>query len=130
MSFELETAWMPNADASTENGDQHAKIELARFTRRPKQVVMAPGVPNPEEWLMTAAQDRPRLEGLTPWFSGGTTPAHIGWYERHFNHTSQVLGCKSMNWWDGQQWRLGPHLGIHPRQVGSYPAWRGMMASA
>lgn len=124
MSFMLGIAWNPGAD--TADGSQP---EQTRCAAPPKHTTATQGAPSPEEWLVTTRRDRPQLDGLTPWYAGSTTPKRIGWYERHFHYTSQILGCKSMNWWDGKQWRLGPHMEIHPRQVGSYPAWRGKMES-
>lgn len=60
------------------------------------------------------------MPGVTPWFCGNTQPARVGCYQRIF--TDGVFH----HWWDGECW-LGWEGGMaHWRQVGDYPAWRGL----
>ena len=76
----------------------------------------------PEQWLAKTAALHP-CEGLTPWFGGDTQPARVGYYERKF-----VDGIHRQ-FWDGRRWRAGEGGAAHWRQVGDYPAWRGLRAS-
>jgi hypothetical protein len=80
---------------------------------------------NPIEWLKTANKRRPKLPHTTEWFNGLTAPMRPGWYERHFTD-SPVIGDASMQWWDGACWYIEPYGLPHWRQVGDYPAWRGL----
>jgi hypothetical protein len=81
---------------------------------------------SPIEWLKTANHRRPKLPHTTEWFSGLTAPTQPGWYERHFTD-SPVIGDVSMQWWNGKQWYAHPRNVLpHWRQVGDYPAWRGL----
>ena len=75
------------------------------------------------------ANDRnPQLPFTTPWFDGTTKPERVGFYERHFTYSMMNGGVKwSMQYWDGEFWRIGGPSGKeHWRQVGDYPAWRGL----
>lgn len=56
-------------------------------------------------------------------------PTEVGWYERHFTD-SLIIGDSTMHWWDGQVWRNKPDGIVHWRQVGDYPAWRGLSLPA
>jgi hypothetical protein len=80
---------------------------------------------SPLEWLLTANKRRPKLPHTTKWFSGLTSPALPGWYERHFID-SPSIGDATMQWWDGEFWRANPEWAMHWRQVGDYPCWRGL----
>jgi hypothetical protein len=85
---------------------------------------------DPFKWLETASRRRPKLPHTTEWFSGLTKPTRPGWYERHFAD-SPVIGDASMHWWDGKKWYAHPRNVLpHWRQVGDYPAWRGLNAPA
>jgi hypothetical protein len=77
---------------------------------------------DPIEWLAEANRRHANQE-YTPWFVGTTWPSRIGWYERCF--TDGTL----RQWWNGRAW-LTSNLSLareHWRQVGDYPAWRGLM---
>ena len=80
---------------------------------------------DPTNWLQVANERKPSSEGLTPWFSGIQMPAHVGWYERHFTDSMLLAPEQSMQYWDGQYW-LTAQGRQHHRQVGQYPAWRGL----
>lgn len=82
---------------------------------------------DPSQWLQIANDRKPFSEGLTPWFPGTQAPVHIGWYERHFTDSTILKPEESMQYWDGQYWLTAK--GRHPRQVGEYPAWRGLTRS-
>lgn len=75
-------------------------------------------------WLEVANERSPKLPFVTDWFDGTTKPVRIGYYERHFTD-SPVIGAASMQYWDGEVWRTS-HGMAHWRQVGDYPAWRGL----
>lgn len=80
---------------------------------------------SPQEWLAVVERLRPRTEGLTDWFPGDVTPAHQGWYERFFTDSTAIASGHSMQYWDGQSWLIEAGR-PHWRQVGDYPAWRGI----
>lgn len=85
---------------------------------------------SPLEWLETANRRRPKLPHTTEWFSGLTKPKLVGWYERHFTD-SPMIGDHTVQWWDGLNWYARPDAAMpHWRQVGEYPAWRGLSAPA
>lgn len=81
---------------------------------------------SPAEWLDVANRRRPKLPHTTEWFDGTTAPTLPGWYERHFTDSPRI-GHATMQWWDGEFWRAHPEWAMHWRQVGDYPAWRGLM---
>lgn len=79
-------------------------------------------------WIAMAELRRPKMPNSTYWFDGTThlEPERTGSYERHFTASSE-LGDATMQWWDGALWRVGGADGLpHWRQVGDYPAWRGL----
>jgi hypothetical protein len=80
---------------------------------------------NPFAWVTVANERMPRLPFTTDWFDGMTKPVRVGWYERHFTD-SMSIGILSMQYWDGECWRVRPDGQPHWRQVGDYPAWRGL----
>ena len=74
-------------------------------------------------WVVIANQRVPKTNLVTDWFCGEVAPVHIGFYQRYF-----VDGV-FMQFWDGATWR-GRKNGVpHWRQVGDYPAWRGLTQS-
>lgn len=79
----------------------------------------------PKRWLVTANARRPKLPNTTDWYPGTARPARVGWYERHFTD-SPLIGDATMQYWDGEFWRRSPTGAAHWRQVGDYPAWRGL----
>lgn len=84
-----------------------------------------PLVLEPVTWREIAARSRPKLARTTEWFDGATAPVHPGWYERYFTDSANI-GDATMQWWDGEFWRSRPNGAAHWRQVGDYPAWRGL----
>lgn len=72
-----------------------------------------------ENWLLFTRREHPRQTGLTDWLSGNQSPVHAGWYERSF--TDSLI----FHYWDGEKW-LTRDGKPHWRQVGDYPAWRGL----
>ena len=81
---------------------------------------------NPAQWLAhietcETCGNIPRPQGVTPWISGAKSPRRSGWYERIF--TDGVF----RHFWDGACWKAQRYAGAHWRQVGDYPAWRGLM---
>ncbi len=80
---------------------------------------------DPVAWLEVANVARPKVQGVTDWFPGTLAPAHIGWYERHFTDSPFLPADVSLQYWDGACW-LNREGRPHWRQVGHYPAWRGM----
>lgn len=81
---------------------------------------------DPTQWLARASEFRPQTEGLTAWFSGKVAPARVGWYERFFTDSTVLAADQSMQYWDGHFW-LTADGRRHWRQVGDYPAWRGLI---
>jgi hypothetical protein len=79
---------------------------------------------DPNEWLTAANQRAPKVRGKTPWFPGATQPDKCGWYERHF--TDSTLCGPFFHYWDGEFWSAQQGGKPHWRQVGDYPAWRGL----
>lgn len=80
---------------------------------------------DPILWRDFASERCPKLPFTTEWFDGTTKPVRVGWYERHFTD-SMYIGNFSMQYWDGKHWRSRPDSIPHWRQVGDYPAWRGI----
>lgn len=83
---------------------------------------------HPHLWVAVAELKRPQLDGLSPWFDGTTAPSRAGWYERHFTDSTVIEPDASMQYWDGDFWRNRPGRTAHWRQMGDYPAWRGLAA--
>lgn len=78
---------------------------------------------DPRHWLSVAVK---RHEvNYSPWLPGDIAPVRVGWYERCFTDGTV------RHYWDGAKWR--PYKGTfapeHWRQVGDYPAWRGLAAT-
>jgi len=80
---------------------------------------------DPIEWLEFAKARAPRPCFMTEWLDGSTHPVRPGYYERHFTdyNLSPMAGIQ---YWDGEYWRRAPDAPPHWRQVGDYPAWRGL----
>lgn len=83
----------------------------------------------PAEWARHAdtcpmCGKHKRQRGVTRWLDGRTKPTKRGWYERLF--TDGVW----RHWWDGTYWRSQRYGVAHWRQVGDYPAWRGLTCTA
>lgn len=78
----------------------------------------------PIEWRDKAATRAPSLAHLTDWIDGTQAPVRVGYYERHF--TDSLIICDSVQYWDGEAWMWRPGAPPHWRQVGDYPAWRGI----
>jgi hypothetical protein len=81
----------------------------------------------PLAWVAVAEHRAPHKDGLTHWFSGNIAPAREGWYERHFTD-SQMVPDASVQFWNGVNWLSKRGGEPHWRQVGDYPAWRGLIA--
>lgn len=81
---------------------------------------------NPIAWLAVVNERSGPRSGLTEWFPGTVSPAHVGMYERHFTDSTVNPPADSLQYWDGTYWRISPGGQAHWRQVGDYPAWRGM----
>lgn len=84
------------------------------------------GAIDPLKWLNTANERRPKFAGVTDWFPGTVKPAHVGCYERHFTDSTVNDPSASFQFWDGTQWIVMSTGMPHWRQVGQYPAWRGL----
>lgn len=80
---------------------------------------------DPILWRDFASERCPKLPFTTEWFDGTTHPVRVGFYERHFTD-SMTIGTASFQYWDGKCWRSRPENPPHWRQVGDYPAWRGI----
>lgn len=80
---------------------------------------------DPIKWLAVANERNPKLPFVTEWLDGTTAPVRPGFYERHFTD-SEIIGDLTMQYWDGECWRSRPESKPHWRQVGDYPAWRGL----
>jgi hypothetical protein len=103
--------------------DRPLGLALERRVRRTRADI------EPAEWArhadnctMCGKHKRPR--GVTQWLDGRTTPARVGWYERLF--TDGVY----RQFWDAYAWHAKPGGVRHWRQVGDYPAWRGLTCTA
>ena len=80
---------------------------------------------DPIEWVKTAQRRSPSPGFMTDWYDGNTSPAREGYYERHFTD-SPIIGFASIQYWDGSSWLVKKGGLRHWRQVGDYPAWRGL----
>ena len=80
---------------------------------------------DPVRWAVKAGHDRPKTAGLTDWFPGTLAPARKGIYERYFTDSMLIPAEDSMQLWDGRFWMTSDGR-KHWRQVGDYPAWRGV----
>lgn len=80
---------------------------------------------DPMKWLAKTIVDVPPKRYHTRWFPGTVAPVHKGFYERHFTD-SFMMEKPFMHYWDGKVWRSGKGFPPHWRQVGDYPAWRGL----
>jgi hypothetical protein len=81
---------------------------------------------NPATWLTHIEACRWHKEAtapfaVTPWFSGALAPVRKGNYDRLF--TDGIYRQR----WDGKYWYSPTADKPHWRQVGDYPAWRGLM---
>lgn len=83
---------------------------------------------DPIKWLVIANERQPKTASVTDWIPGNFAPVREGIYERHFTDGNNIAH------WDGINWRIchcnqtpGP---VHWRQVGDYPAWRGLNKEA
>jgi hypothetical protein len=79
---------------------------------------------DPVFWLTIANERQPQSKSVTPWFSGAIAPVHSGYYERHYTDGNY------MHYWCGTQWHSQAGCMPHWRQVGDYPAWRGLSRRA
>ena len=79
----------------------------------------------PIEWREVAAQRAPKFDGVTDWLNGTQAPVRVGYYERHFTDSPDI-GMASVQYWDGTHWLIRGTKKQHWRQVGDYPAWRGI----
>jgi len=80
---------------------------------------------SPERWLShikscVRCSKVETTRWVTPWISGRLPPERKGWYERIF--TDGVV----RHYWSGSRWLSKPSGPQHWRQVGAYPAWRGL----
>ena len=77
----------------------------------------------PESFIGFAIKYSYSKKGCTAWFSGDIAPVHVGYYERYY-----VDGLY-LHYWDGACWKHDnkPDTAPHWRQVGDYPAWRGLL---
>lgn len=41
----------------------------------------------------------------TPWFPGDVKPVRVGWYQREYTGTGDVIDTP--DWFDGEKWYLG-----------------------
>lgn len=80
---------------------------------------------DPITWQAVATVRAPKPCFMTDWFDGMTHPQWVGYYERHFTD-SAIVPMASIQYWDGKYWRARPDSPPHWRQVGDYPAWRGL----
>jgi hypothetical protein len=81
---------------------------------------------DPIEWLQVTIDRTQHHEGMTDWYPGSVSPVHVGMYERHFTDSQVNPPEASWHWWNGKSWLTEPNGTPHWRQVGDYPAWRGM----
>jgi hypothetical protein len=79
---------------------------------------------DPNYWLRIASERAPKSASVTDWYCGHMAPVHHGWYERHFTDGTYF------QYWDGIAWRMQERCAPHWRQVGDYPAWRGLKSPA
>lgn len=83
---------------------------------------------DPMALVVEAQINRPKIKGLTDWFAGTQKPQHIGWYERYFTGSTINDPASSFHYWNGKYWLRTPGelSETHWRQLGDYPAWRGL----
>lgn len=81
---------------------------------------------DPIWWVGQAEIRSPRPCFMTHWYDGTTHPARPGYYERHFTDSLTISGTASIQYWDGEFWSAEQGWKPHWRQVGDYPAWRGL----
>ncbi len=65
-----------------------------------------------------------KRKSTTPWFSSGTRPTRIGWYQ-----TKVIPALTRMKYWDGRIWLYLSGSGL-VRSRTQDPAWRGLTESA
>lgn len=80
---------------------------------------------DPNEWRAVARRRCPPARGLSDWYPGTERPGCVGRYERFFTDSMIVPPSVSVQYWDGEHW-LTDQGQPHWRQVGDYPAWRGL----
>lgn len=72
-------------------------------------------------WLERTVKNFAPDDGMTEWHSGDVAPLYPGYYERCY--TDGIY----KHYWDGALWRHNEQsIASHWRQVGDYPAWRGI----
>lgn len=82
---------------------------------------MRPHKLTPGYWVKRAAEISSKDNSKTDWHEGTISPVHVGYYERIY--TDGIY----KHYWDGKNWRFEKYdSNIHWRQVGDYPAWRGI----
>ena len=79
---------------------------------------------DPLHWLTIANERAPKSKSVTDWFHGGIAPVRPGYYERHYTDGNYL------HYWSGKQWHSQKDCAPHWRQVGDYPAWRGLTHNA
>ena len=72
----------------------------------------------------SAGNKSERKGGVTRWYRGDVKPAYKGWYERIF-----IEGIYRQHW-NGRFWSMQKDGFPHWREVGDYPAWRGLTEPA
>ena len=77
-------------------------------------------------WVDVARKRIPSPCFMTDWYDGTTHPVREGYYERHFTDSGNPCNTWSIQYWDGKYWRFKKGGEAHWRQVGDYPAWRGL----
>ncbi len=83
----------------------------------------------PIAWLEVANRRASKYSSVTDWLDGTVAPVRVGFYERHFTDSTGTDSW-SVQYWDGAVWRATPNSKPHWRQVGDYPAWRGLAGPA
>ena len=73
-----------------------------------------------EGWYKRVTENSVPTADRTPWFAGDTHPVRVGWFERIF------IDGVFRHYWDGQMWLIDKGGEPHWRQIGEYPAWRGL----
>lgn len=79
---------------------------------------------DPTYWLAITRRNKPKKKNLTDWYNGNVAPVRVGMYERYFTDGTYMM------YWDGNLWRRDASDKPHWRQVGDYPAWRGLTKQA
>lgn len=80
---------------------------------------------DPAKWLARTAAYIPQKRYHTRWFPGTVAPVHKGFYERYFCDSS-LMTAPFFHYWNGKFWSAQKGGSPHWRQVGDYPAWRGL----